>query len=616
MFIFENLTSIYPIFSLIFSLVLMFGLYYFGEIICYNEKINFLISSISKIKYQKIILACNFLMIVIFPIVLFINNSKYILNFISIAIFILGLIKINIFLNKKKFKKNFFLKQDLDYYIFFVIVLGIFLINFSPVNHVDSLDYHLWGAKYIFETGRLPTSLESFTNLLVSSGEALYSLGFFFGAEQFGNFIQFSGVISLIGIFNKLTKKKYFLLLLILSSPMIIFLVSSPKPQFFHLSSNVFLFVLFFINFKLLLEKNYDALTITILTNIFLINSINSKFSFILSSFIIYILLSFVSYKKNFFIIMFFINTTFITIFYFGFIYWKYSIWGGNFINYIINPLPIHIDGVQLFYNYLINYNNLSKGGSDLVQLIFPKNIGQYTEAIGIGIFIFLYFFKQKNSNYKYFIFIFLFFVLINFFFGQASSRFYFEIYVWMILLLASSKHLKISKPFKLFFYIQFIATTGAIWFGVLSMSYGFLSSDLRNKVMESTANGYSLYKWSNNHFKNKNVRVLSLHRATGLGQGHLLATSFSNFLIIPSDKIDQFHIKKYLINSSIPTYLLSYGNRKDFGIFAKCIDYLYLSKKKVGKHVGRNPFNKGGYYDGYIFKLKDFNKTNCLNHN
>ena len=616
MFIFENLTSIYPIFSLIFSLVLMFGLYYFGEIICYNEKINFLISSISKIKYQKIILACNFLMIVIFPIVLFINNSKYILNFISIAIFILGLIKINIFLNKKKFKKNFFLKQDLDYYIFFVIVLGIFLINFSPVNHVDSLDYHLWGAKYIFETGRLPTSLESFTNLLVSSGEALYSLGFFFGAEQFGNFIQFSGVISLIGIFNKLTKKKYFLLLLILSSPMIIFLVSSPKPQFFHLSSNVFLFVLFFINFKLLLEKNYDALTITILTNIFLINSINSKFSFILSSFIIYILLSFVSYKKNFFIRMFVINTTFITIFYFGFIYWKYSIWGGNFINYIINPLPIHIDGVQLFYNYLINYNNLSKGGSDLVQLIFPKNIGQYTEAIGIGIFIFLYFFKQKNSNYKYFIFIFLFFVLINFFFGQASSRFYFEIYVWMILLLASSKHLKISKPFKLFFYIQFIATTGAIWFGVLSMSYGFLSSDLRNKVMESTANGYSLYKWSNNHFKNKNVRVLSLHRATGLGQGHLLATSFSNFLIIPSDKIDQFHIKKYLINSSIPTYLLSYGNRKDFGIFAKCIDYLYLSKKKVGKHVGRNPFNKGGYYDGYIFKLKDFNKTNCLNHN
>ena len=81
---------------------------------------------------------------------------------------------------------------------------------------------------------------------------------------------------------------------------MIIFLVSSPKPQFLHLSSNAFLFVLFFINFKLLLEKNFDSLTLIIISNVFLINSINSKFSFILSSFIIYLLLLVISYKKIF----------------------------------------------------------------------------------------------------------------------------------------------------------------------------------------------------------------------------------------------------------------------------------------------------------------------------
>ena len=88
------------------------------------------------------------------------NNSKYILNFLSITIFILGLVKIYISLNKKNFVNILFTKNELDYYIFILIALGIFLINFSPVNHVDALDYHLWGAKYIFETGRLPTSLE------------------------------------------------------------------------------------------------------------------------------------------------------------------------------------------------------------------------------------------------------------------------------------------------------------------------------------------------------------------------------------------------------------------------------------------------------------------------
>ena len=96
MIFFENLSSTYPIFSLIFSLILMSGLYYLGQIICYNKNVNYLISSISKIKYQKILIACNFLMLAIFPVVLFVNNSKYILNFISITVFILGLIKISI----------------------------------------------------------------------------------------------------------------------------------------------------------------------------------------------------------------------------------------------------------------------------------------------------------------------------------------------------------------------------------------------------------------------------------------------------------------------------------------------------------------------------------------
>ena len=126
MIILENLSSTYPIFSLSFSLILMFGLYYFGEIICYNKKIYFLISSISKIKYQKILISCNFLMIAIFPIVLFVNNSKQVLNFISIVVFILGLVKIYINIKKKIFKKFNFTKKDLDYYIFWNCIWNIF----------------------------------------------------------------------------------------------------------------------------------------------------------------------------------------------------------------------------------------------------------------------------------------------------------------------------------------------------------------------------------------------------------------------------------------------------------------------------------------------------------
>jgi hypothetical protein len=614
MIIIQKLIDVYPIFSLLFSLILFIGLYQIGEVIFYNDKIKLIISSISEIKYQKILVAANFLMIIIFPIVLFASHSKQILSFFSILIFLLGLLKIIFFLKKKFIFKNNFKYQDVDYYISILIILGIFLIAFGPVNHIDSLDYHMWGAKYIFQTGRLPTTIESFTNLLVSSGEALYSLGFFFGAEQFGNLIQFSGIISLIGIFKKFNKNKYFFLLLILSSPMILFLVTSPKPQFLHLCSNAFLFVLLFINFNYLKSSKFNSFELIVITNVFLINSINTKFSFILSSSILYFLLVIIAYKKNYFIKMVFINSSFLCIFYLGFAYWKYLTWGGNFFYYFVNPIPIHLDGGKLFYDYLINYNNISKGGEDFLNLFIPRKLGQYSEAIGIGILIFIYFFSQKKKIILYFIPIFLFFILVNYFYGQASSRFYFELYIWMILLLASIDSLKISTKYKFIFYPQFLLSICATWVGVFVMSYGFITADLRDYVMKNTAHGYSLFKWSNNIFKNKkDTVVLAMHRSTALGKGNVYATSFQNFLIFPGHKVQDYHIEKYLTDLSGSTYVLTTGSEDNVGIFTNCIDYLYKSKKNVGRIVGRNPFNKGGYYDGYLLKLKDLKESNCL---
>ena len=610
MTIFQNLTEAFPIFSLIFSLIMMVGLYQLGEIIFYNNNIKQIFLSVSDLKYQKILIAINFLMIIILPIVLYFSHSKQILSFLSILLIIFGLYKIITSLKKNLAIKKNLLTFDLNYFIFIIVVLGLFLITFSPVNHSDSLDYHLGGAQYIFKTGRLPTTIESYTYLLVGAGESLNSLSFFFGAEQFGNLIQFSGLISLIGIFKRFNNKKYFLLLLILTSPMIIFLVSSPKPQLFHLCSNALLFVIVFINFDTIKKAKFNSFELIVVSNIILINSINSKFSYILSSFIIYFVLIILSYKKNFLIKMVLINSIFISVFFLGFVYWKYMTWGGNFFGYIINPLPMHLDGVKLFHEYLINYNR----NNAFVHLFFPKSIGEYTEAIGIGIITFIYFFLQKNRFFFKFIPIFLFFILVNYFFGQASSRFYFEIYVWMILLLASTHSLKFSKKFQFIFYIQFFASICAIWVGVFTMSYGFINKSLRDKVMTNTANGYSLYKWSNETFKNKEARVLSMHRSISLGKGNIFSTAFQFFLIFPQDKIHSYHVKNILKEFSGSTYLLTYGNEDEVGIFSNCIEYLYLSKKNVGGHVGRNPFNKSGTYNGYIFKLKNLKETNCLN--
>ena len=611
MIFFQNLSVNLPIFSLFFSLILFVGLYQFGEIIFYNKNLNLIFSNISELKYQKILIAVNFLMIILFPIVLFFEYSREVLIFLSISIFTLGLFKIFNFLIKKNYilVNNISLpKYNKDYILFLLAIFGFFLITFSPVNHADSLNYHLGGAEFIFQTGSLPTALENFENLLIGTGEAFISLGVLFGAEQFGNLIQCSALLSLIGIIIKFNNNKYFLILLILTSPVLIFLASSPKPQLFHAVSNSIIFVILFINFDYFKNSKFFLTCLVILTNIFVINSINAKFSFNLSAIILYLILLIYCYKKKFLIQMVIINICFLSLFYFGFVYWKYINWGGNLFNYIINPFPIHLEGVQTFYEYLINY----KREASMINLLIPKNFAQFTDPLGIGVLIFIYFFFQKSKYIIYFIPIFLFIIFINYFFGQPSSRFFFEVYLWMILLLASLKTLKLHSKAKIIFYFQFLLSIGAIWYGVFSMSFGFINSTLRDYVMTNTANGYSLFMWSNSVLNIEKDRVLSMHRSIYLGKTKTIASNFASWNRYNKSKIRPYHVKDLLSDHDGPTYLLTYGNKKNVGIFENCIDFLYLTKKNVGRHVGRNPFNKSQPYNGYLFKLKDLKKTEC----
>ena len=83
MIFFKTLTENYPFLSLLFSFILFFGLYQVGEIIFLNKKIRFIFLSISELKYQKILVATNFLMIFLFPVVLFFPHSRVVLIFFS-----------------------------------------------------------------------------------------------------------------------------------------------------------------------------------------------------------------------------------------------------------------------------------------------------------------------------------------------------------------------------------------------------------------------------------------------------------------------------------------------------------------------------------------------------
>ena len=71
MFYLSSITQAYPFLSLLFSIILMIGLYQIGEIILYNKQLNLIFNNISEINYQKILVAINLIMILLLPVVLF-----------------------------------------------------------------------------------------------------------------------------------------------------------------------------------------------------------------------------------------------------------------------------------------------------------------------------------------------------------------------------------------------------------------------------------------------------------------------------------------------------------------------------------------------------------------
>ena len=609
MIIFSSLSEAYPFVSLFFSLILFLGLYAIGELFFFNKQIRSIFLNISELKYQNILVAVNFLMFILLPVVLFFPFSKEILNFFSIAIFLLGGWKFY-FLAKKKIQIKI-QKLNFEIIAFFLLLVGFFLITFSPVNHADSLDYHMAGAIHIFKNGKLPTSLENFHTILVGGGEIIYSLGFFFGAEQFGTLVQFSGLLSLVGVVKKFkSKNKVFFILLILSSPVLLFLATTPKPQLLHISSNAIIFVLLFINFSNIIVAKKSFFLLIVVINIFLINSINAKFSFIISSFILYVLLLLFAHKKNF--LWKTVLTSFVLIFFFFlcFPYWKSITWGGSFLNYLTSPFPEHLEAIKFFKSYLINH----KRESSLIYLFIPKSLGQFSDSLGLGFLILIYFFLRKEIIFIYFAIIFSFFVMTNYLFGQPSSRFFLELYIWSILLIACLKELNIETKFRIIFYPQFILSIFALWWGVFNMSYGFINTNLRNQVMNNTANGYSLFNWSN-QFVTKEDTVISMHRSITLGKANTISTNFLYYTNPQGGVLHSYHLKNIInkTNEIGSTYLLTVGTKDNVGIFIDCIDFLYKEKKNVGRDVGRNPLNKSSYYDGYLFKLKNINETGCL---
>ena len=607
MLYFENLTSSFPILGIIFSLILFLGFYQIGSLIFTIKPVYNIFKDISEIKYQKIFLSINLILLIFYPLILYIG-SIYLLYLLGFSVLFFGIYKIFNFL--KKFSKNKFnIKKNnitFDELTIFFVLLSLFFLSMSPNTHGDSLGYHFVVAKSILKNGNYPLDITHIHTLLAGSGELLISIGMLFGSEQFGSMVQYSGLFSIFGIFKRInSNKKYFFLLLAITSPVIIFLSSTAKPQLFHACASAVVFSMYFITRQKNLNNNEKIIKIFISLTILLV-SFSSKFNFLVSAGLLgsYILYnSFLEKNLKYFILIFLF--VFI-IFYFPIVYFKYLNLGGAITQYFFSPLPTHLLGMPEFQNYLIRFAR----NDNIFELIFPISINRFTNSIGLA-FIFLLFLNYKNKFSKITLLMVIIYFITHYFFGQFIGRTFLEPLIWVLLISANYDYNTKFKFFEYFCRLQSYIVIVSIIVGVYNLFPGSLSKVYRDKVLSNHANGYSLFKWANSKLT-KNDVAFSWHRSISLGNAKYLSPDLLPYVNF-KDKRNHIYVEKILKKN--PKYFLAFsavGSKPNLSVFKYCLGKLLYFEENLGQFETRNPFNRGYIYSGYIYEFKIENFPNC----
>tara|TARA_B100000989_G_scaffold298552_1_gene288403 strand:+ start:2576 stop:4501 length:1926 start_codon:yes stop_codon:yes gene_type:complete len=635
--ILENLLNIHPIIPIIISLILYSGVIRVGEFIYRIRYLKEIFKNISEIRYQKGIIGFNIILIFTYPISLYNHNNIIFFKILSSTLLILGIQKIY-FISKSIF--NYISKKKIKFPIFkpyssevlvYLLLAAYFFICLFPISHADSVDYHLNLAKRFVTEDIFYMDIFDPLRILGGGGETLIAIGLVYNSDNFANFVQYAGLVSLFGIFKKLDSNKkndsnLFYFLILISSPLLLHFLTSSKPQFLHIASNALSFLICFQIIKNIITNEKIIKISILLISILLINSVNAKYSFIIPVFLISNLLLFILIVKRKILSSLSILGL-ILIFYLPIIYWRYLNFGGDFLSYVLTPLPSHIPGYDEVREMINNYRE-----GKLINIFTPfiDNFGLISNSFGISYLIILgsiFFIKDQYIKIFMIYCIFLTNILIYFLSGFAA-RFLLDPILWS-LIIVSFYGIKINN-----FLANLIKIQGALIFTILLyfMSIflpSLFSNNQKEIVFSKTINHYSLFEWASYHvsgdelvitnIRNNNFNKIKIYNISFLTR-YLTNNSNEEKLIFYKD-LEKKNPKYLLLNYSL--FIEKKNNSqqvpdeyKKYPIPKKlynCVKNLQIHEKKIGFYTSRNPyFNKKDWYDGYLYKLKDFKKTKC----
>ena len=616
-----------PPLSALFSILIIAGLDLSGVWIL--RVFNFEVGSYKDwVRWQAPIVGAMLLAIILYPLALAGLTPLKLMQ--SVAIFSMGggflnLIKAAKLAHGRTEKLSDYWQllkaQSYSRKLLLLLLLGLGMLALGPVTNADALDYHMGVAIAVLNHGGMPVVPEWFIGRLAGNGEVLNAMALSIGAEQFGALLQFLSLISIVGIIlvakqdardysNKFERATLDLIALAaFSAPVLLFLVTSPKPQMWPIAMTTFAFTLVVHRSSQNISTYNAALRFALICALVMTAS-QAKFNFLLGGAIVGLLSTQVIYRGKIIWKSIAIGIFISILIILPPVLWKALAFDAGYIEAIINPLPGHLPGTDAFLN-------LAKVAFDFttplpfpISMFIPASLGAFTTLLGIGPLVFIGIRLDRNLTLWSGVISAIILVILNALYAPPSSRMYLESYFWLMIILSLQKNkndlIKNNLISKIVF-TQALAVTVMVWIGALTIFPGALTDKLRTEVMIRMANGYEVMQWADTVLPKDSV-VLNGHRSMALIPRDAVAFEWSNFVDLNKEN-SSLYLNR--LKEKGVTHMLVIGGINEKTPLFGCFDRK-IGGQGSGHTATRNPFNEGGKYEAWIVEFESKKLPEC----
>ena len=487
----------------------------------------------------------------------------------------------------------------------------------AAITNADSLDYHVGVAISLLNNGSFPMTPEWFHSRLAGSGEVLNALGLSVGAEQFGSLLQFSGVIAITGLLIKselpgnITKDKYdprlVLAMAAVSAPVLLFLISSPKPQFLQIAMTSLAVALIFYPSRRELTKR-ATISGYALVCLLIMTASQAKLPFMISGGVIGLFSFSVMMRRKLYAPAILISLFAAALVIGPPTLWKYYHFGGALLDSLFTPFPGNWPGYSSFASDQRYYSESSLFFP--LSLIIPSGIGVISTIIGAGLFLALWLRPGRNPWIWCMVTISLFLTILMTILIPQIPRFFLEPYYWILMAASiSPATIKSNAPLSWLKWpvaMQAVVVTGLWLFGAITLAPSAISQSMRDKIMNRSADGYTVMKWADEVLPIDAV-LLSNHRPIALAPRDVVSMDWSDYV-----RSDTAGAMPYLlrIKKRKVTHVLITGNPADAKL-KECFGSLVAGPSYMRRET-RNPFNRGELYPAWIYEFNSDDLPDC----